>query len=300
MLNIARFKPLLNMSTILFRRFCISNNNNILNKKLIAEHPCFNKVKITDLNNIKGAYKKKKRLGRGRGSGRGKTSGRGHKGQGQRGTKPPVWFEGGQSPLNLRLPKFGMFKKRPFRMGLLNLSYVRYAKLRGWIDTSKPVTIRDLVKCGIVTKYTHGVKLLAKGKDKFDFKIDIEVSDASEEAIKHIKENGGSVIVKHRTRTQLRAHVHPEKYKFKLEETIPIKKQVLKLEKLRDLGCIVEYIKPKWAEDPELLEIIKKRKENSRLKKPVTLEEEPDPAKDPNIIYKKRRQKLVKEIKYNV
>lgn len=52
----------------------------------------------------------KKRIGRGYASGTGKTSGKGHKGQGQRGTKMPARFEGGQTPLHLRIPKMGSKK----------------------------------------------------------------------------------------------------------------------------------------------------------------------------------------------
>lgn len=74
------------------------------------------------------AIKKKKRLGRGRASGRGKTSTRGHKGQGQRGTKRAVGFEGGQTPLQKRLPKYGQRKTRmPFEYISLSkiIQYVR-------------------------------------------------------------------------------------------------------------------------------------------------------------------------------
>ena len=64
-----------------------------------------------DLSNLhyeKGARKKRKRIGRGEGSGHGVTAGRGNKGYGSRsGSKKRSWFEGGQMPLQRRLPKFG-------------------------------------------------------------------------------------------------------------------------------------------------------------------------------------------------
>lgn len=71
-------------------------------------------AKLNDLRAPKGAQRGRRRLGRGPGSGRGKTSGRGHKGHKARsgGTTPP-WFEGGQMPLQRRLPKRGF--KSPFR-----------------------------------------------------------------------------------------------------------------------------------------------------------------------------------------
>jgi large subunit ribosomal protein L15 len=72
----------------------------------------------TDLSNLprpEGAHRDRKRLGRGPGSGKGKTSGKGHKGQkartGHHGV--PTWFEGGQMPIQRRLPKRGF--KNPFR-----------------------------------------------------------------------------------------------------------------------------------------------------------------------------------------
>lgn len=71
---------------------------------------------MTDLSNLgrpEGAHRGKKRLGRGPGSGKGKTSGKGHKGQkartGHHGI--PAWFEGGQMPIQRRLPKFGFRSK---------------------------------------------------------------------------------------------------------------------------------------------------------------------------------------------
>jgi len=81
---------------------------------------------MADLSNLRrpeGAHRARKRLGRGPGSGLGKTSGKGHKGQKARtgGTVPP-WFEGGQMPLQRRIPKRGF--KSPFRREyeIVNLS----------------------------------------------------------------------------------------------------------------------------------------------------------------------------------
>jgi large subunit ribosomal protein L15 len=72
---------------------------------------------MTDLSNLRrpeGAHRERKRLGRGPGSGVGKTSGKGHKGNKARtGGSIPSWFEGGQMPLQRRVPKRGF--KNPFR-----------------------------------------------------------------------------------------------------------------------------------------------------------------------------------------
>ena len=66
---------------------------------------------LNDLRDNKGATKAKRRVGRGIGSGRGKTCGRGHKGQKARGRRPRLGFEGGQTPLRLRLPRRGFHNK---------------------------------------------------------------------------------------------------------------------------------------------------------------------------------------------
>ena len=66
---------------------------------------------LNDLKDNKGATKAKRRVGRGIGSGRGKTCGRGHKGQKARGRRPRLGFEGGQTPLRLRLPRRGFHNK---------------------------------------------------------------------------------------------------------------------------------------------------------------------------------------------
>jgi len=80
-------------------------------------------MKLDDLKPAAGSNKKRKRVGRGPGSGHGKTSGRGHKGQGSRSggnTKPG--FEGGQMPLQRRLPKRGFHNIFRIEMAIVNLS----------------------------------------------------------------------------------------------------------------------------------------------------------------------------------
>lgn len=81
-------------------------------------------MKLTDLRPARGSKHKQKRVGRGDGSGHGKTSGRGHKGQGARsggGTRPG--FEGGQMPLQRRLPKRGFHN--PFRVRIATVNLVQ-------------------------------------------------------------------------------------------------------------------------------------------------------------------------------
>ena len=99
-----------------------------------------------------------KPLGRGRRSGKGKTAGRGHKGQGARGTKRVPRFEGGQNPIYLRFPKIKIPTTSLFYEHV-TIEKLLYAIKRDWIDPSNLITIRDMVKCGIISKPKQGVKL---------------------------------------------------------------------------------------------------------------------------------------------
>jgi large subunit ribosomal protein L15 len=80
-------------------------------------------MKLSDLRPARGSKHKQKRVGRGDGSGHGKTSGRGHKGQGARsGGKTRPGFEGGQMPLQRRLPKRGFHNPFRVQMATVNLA----------------------------------------------------------------------------------------------------------------------------------------------------------------------------------
>ena len=160
----------------------------------------------------KGAKKKRKRVGRGPGSKHGKTAGRGHKGQGARGTKMKCWFEGGQSPITRRLPKYGMKKQNRNLLNYCNINKIIYYMKRDWLQCSPDnyITIRDLVKVGAIKKPRFGVIILGKGLheiEDFDKKIYIEVSNISENACKEIIKFGGMVRIKHRSPHQLKEHV---------------------------------------------------------------------------------------------
>ena len=116
-------------------------------------------MKIENLSPAPGSKKKPKRIGRGMGSGHGKTATKGHKGQKARsgGNKGPA-FEGGQTPLQRRLPKRG-FKNRPFKKeyAIVNLDDIE--KLAG-IDT---VTPEILIKRKVVRELKDGLKVLGDG-----------------------------------------------------------------------------------------------------------------------------------------
>ena len=88
-------------------------------------------MKLDDLKPAPGSSKNRKRVGRGPGSGHGKTSGRGHKGQGSRSggnTKPG--FEGGQMPLQRRVPKRGFHNIFRIEMAVVNLTQLDAARRR--------------------------------------------------------------------------------------------------------------------------------------------------------------------------
>lgn len=115
-------------------------------------------MRLSDLAPSPGSRKKRKRVGRGPGSGHGKTACRGHKGQKARtggGTRPG--FEGGQMPLQRRVPKRGftnIFQKQ--------FSVVNVGDLNEITDT--PITPEVLVEMGLIKNIAHPVKILGDGE----------------------------------------------------------------------------------------------------------------------------------------
>ena len=119
-------------------------------------------MKLHNLKPAAGSTKTKRRLGRGVGSGLGgHSSTRGNKGQKAHGNVP-VWFEGGQMPLQRRLPKFGF--TNPFRVEYrgVNLSRLQQLVDAGAIDASHPVTPEVLAAVSVVRK-NEKVKILGGG-----------------------------------------------------------------------------------------------------------------------------------------
>ncbi len=146
-------------------------------------------LKLNNLGVPKGATKDKKRRGRGPGSGTGKTGGRGHKGQKARsGGGIPPWFEGGQMPLNRRLPKRGFTNifKKVFQ--LVNLDELE-ARFEGGATIDGP----SLKSVGLVKYSDRPVKLLGRGKVEKTFTVN--VAKASKTAIAAVEAAGGTVTV---------------------------------------------------------------------------------------------------------
>jgi large subunit ribosomal protein L15 len=114
-------------------------------------------MRLNTLKPAAGAKKARKRLGRGGGSGLGKTAGRGHKGQKSRaGGYHKVGFEGGQMPLQRRLPKFGF---RSLTQGLAD--EVRLHELNG-LDAT-PIDLTALKAAGLVRHHIETVKIILSG-----------------------------------------------------------------------------------------------------------------------------------------
>ena len=116
----------------------------------------------TELHNLrpaKGSKRKRKRIGRGESSGTGKTAGRGHKGQRSRsgGARNPIGFEGGQMPLQRRLPKRGF--TNIFKKDIQAINVGALARLGDVAD----VTPELLLERGLISRVGDGVKILAYG-----------------------------------------------------------------------------------------------------------------------------------------
>jgi len=144
-----------------------------------------------ELHNLKpanGARKRGRRLGRGQGTGRGGTSTRGHKGAKSRsGFKNKRNFEGGQMPLQMRIPKRGFNNLNRVTYTPLNLDRLEEIVQKYSLDTIDPAV---LVEKGVMHKNAK-VKLLGRGE--LTSKLTVTVHAASEAAKKAIEEKGGSV-----------------------------------------------------------------------------------------------------------
>jgi large subunit ribosomal protein L15 len=113
---------------------------------------------LNSLHPAPGAKKPKKRLGRGIGSGLGKTAGRGHKGQKARaGGYHKVGFEGGQMPIQRRLPKFGFKSMKALTRDEIRLNELAYV-------TADAVDLLSLKACGLIRGDVTDVKIICSGK----------------------------------------------------------------------------------------------------------------------------------------
>jgi large subunit ribosomal protein L15 len=147
-------------------------------------------MELHSLRPAEGATKRRKRIARGTGSGRGGTSTKGHKGAKSRaGYKSKRAFEGGQMPLQMRLPKIGFKSPNRVEYATINLDQLQsLAEKYGISDISLDV----LIEKGVVTKNDR-VKMLGRGK--LDKKLKVSVHAFSASAKEAIEAAGGSAEV---------------------------------------------------------------------------------------------------------
>lgn len=143
-----------------------------------------------DLGSLKpadGATKKRKRVGRGPGSGHGKTSCRGHKGQKARsGAKHRAWFEGGQMPLQRRVPKRGFTNIFRKEFAVVNVGDLERLEL-------EKITPENLIEARLVRKKRQSIKILGNGE--ITKALEVSAHAFTESAVQKLEKAGGKAIV---------------------------------------------------------------------------------------------------------
>ncbi len=190
-------------------------------------------MNLKDITAPKGANRSRKRIGRGHGSGSGKTAGKGHKGQKARsGGYVRPGFEGGQMPLQRRLPKFGftnIFRKQWAEISLSSLNDIE----GDVIDTEM------LADLGMVKAAHDGVKILSNGE--ISRAVTVRVEKITKSAKEKIEAAGGTVEL--------------------IEPTVrPFEVEVSKIEKLADSVIDMDVLKKAGlvAEDVQRVRLVKR------------------------------------------
>ena len=146
-------------------------------------------MKLNNLKPAEGAVKARKRIGRGTGSGRGGTSTRGHKGAKSRsGYSKKIGFEGGQMPLQRRVPKYGFKNINRVEYKAINLSTLQTLAESNSLET---VNIATLIAAGFISD-KQLVKVLANGT--LTAKLTVEAHAFSQKAVEAIEAVGGTVV----------------------------------------------------------------------------------------------------------
>ena len=147
---------------------------------------------LSNLKYAKGSRKNRKRVGRGEGSGHGGQSTKGMNGQMSRsGAKHKAWFEGGQMPLQRRVPKFGFTNIFKVEYQVVNLNSIQRLIVASVIK-DQTLNAEELKKLGLVSSSKKPIKVLGKGDIKS--KVSIEVTDFSKSAQQKIEAAGGTII----------------------------------------------------------------------------------------------------------
>ncbi len=147
-------------------------------------------MNLSNLKPAPGSVRDRKRKGRGNGSGTGGTSTRGHKGAGSRsGHSKKVGFEGGQMPLQRRVPKVGF--KNPFRVEYTSMNLDRLQEFAQSLNTDT-ISHEDFLKGRIVSK-TERVKILGRGE--LTLKLNVTAHAFSDAAKAAIENAGGTTQI---------------------------------------------------------------------------------------------------------
>ncbi|KAJ3382769.1 YmL10 [Lobulomyces angularis] len=208
-----------------------------------------------------GANKKKKRLGRGEGSGKGKTSGRGQKGYHARSNKsrPVPAFEGGQTGIIKAFPQMGQIHNT------ISLDQLQFWINKKKLNTEKLITVKVLYRNKLVRNVKNGIYLDDRGSKYFTSKINIEVQEATTEAIEKIESLGGKIETKYYSKRELKATLHPGQFAI-----LPTRPQLP--QEWKDLRLYVDphkrgYLAPKEGESLKdvVSRVMRSAKRSSKL-----------------------------------
>jgi len=146
---------------------------------------------LSNLKYAKGSRKNRKRIGRGEGSGHGGTATKGMNGQLSRsGANKRYWFEGGQMPLQRRIPKYGFTNHSRVEYQVVNLQVLqKFADEKKF--TSEVINPEMLKKLGLISTLNQPVKILGNGEIKT--KLQLEVNGFSKTAKEKIESAGGTI-----------------------------------------------------------------------------------------------------------
>ncbi|WGH26831.1 MAG: 50S ribosomal protein L15 [Candidatus Bostrichicola ureolyticus] len=148
-------------------------------------------MKLNNLKPAQGSVKINKRLGRGQGSGRGGTCIRGHKGAKSRsGFSKKIGFEGGQMPLQRRVPKVGFKPFNKKKYAIFNLDDLQILFDKGIIKNN--IINKNILVANGLIKPNELIKILGMGKLKVN--LNITANKFSKKAVKLIKQVGGEII----------------------------------------------------------------------------------------------------------
>jgi len=152
-------------------------------------------MRLGDLKPAKGSKRNRKRLGAGPGTGQGCTAGRGNNGQKSRsGGNVPAWFEGGQMPLQRRLPKRGFHNRFRVERQVINVRDLER------FDAGSEISPDVLLDSGMVNNLNRPIKLLGEGELTKSLKITVHA--CSKKAKEIVEKAGGEITIVKRVRSK--------------------------------------------------------------------------------------------------